>query len=73
MRYVSLPEVLEIHRRVLSQSGGAEGIRDLGAIESESLIQGWGLFSSRCCFANLRTKISRLSALSRLIIKRPLR
>ena len=34
MRYLSLPEVLEIHRRVLAQSGGAGGVCDLGAIES---------------------------------------
>ncbi|HPM81316.1 MAG TPA: type II toxin-antitoxin system death-on-curing family toxin [Candidatus Anammoximicrobium sp.] len=34
MRYLSLAEVLEIHRRVLTQSGGADGVRDLGAIES---------------------------------------
>src|SRR4030067_691685 len=34
MRYLSLSEVLEIHRRVLSQTGGARGIRDLAAIES---------------------------------------
>lgn len=34
MRYLTLAEVLEIHRRILMQSGGAEGIRELGAIES---------------------------------------
>jgi death-on-curing protein len=34
MRYLSLPEVLVIYRRVLTQSGGAGGVRDLGAIES---------------------------------------
>ena len=34
MRYLALPEVLEIHRRVLAQSGGAPGVRELGALES---------------------------------------
>ncbi len=34
MRYLTLAEVLELHRRVLEQSGGAEGIRDLGSVES---------------------------------------
>lgn len=34
MRYLTLPEVLEIHRRILAQSGGAPGVRDLGAVES---------------------------------------
>ena len=34
MRYLTLPEVLELHRRLLAQSGGAGGLRDLGALES---------------------------------------
>ena len=34
MRYLSLSEVLELHELVLEQSGGATGIRDLGALES---------------------------------------
>jgi len=33
-RYLTLEEVLEVHRRVLDQSGGASGVRDLGALES---------------------------------------
>jgi death on curing protein len=34
MRFLTLSEVLEIHRRVMEQSGGPLGIRDLGALES---------------------------------------
>jgi death on curing protein len=34
MRYVTLPEVLELHRRVIAQSGGADGVRDIAALES---------------------------------------
>lgn len=34
MRYVTFEEVIELHRLVLAASGGAEGIRDLGAIDS---------------------------------------
>lgn len=34
MRYLTLPEVLELHRRIIQQSGGADGIRDLGGLES---------------------------------------
>jgi death on curing protein len=34
MRYLTLPEVLEIQRRVLAQSGGAPGVRDLRAVAS---------------------------------------
>lgn len=34
MRYLTLAEVLEIYRRVMEQSGGMPGIRDIGALES---------------------------------------
>jgi death-on-curing protein len=34
MRYLGLSEVVERHRRLLEQTGGAAGIRDLGALES---------------------------------------
>jgi death on curing protein len=34
MRYLTLGEVVELHRLVLAAAGGAPGIRDLGALES---------------------------------------
>ena len=34
MRYLTVGEVLEIYNRVIKQSGGGVGIRDLGALES---------------------------------------
>ena len=34
IRYLSIAEVLELHERLLHASGGAAGIRDLGALES---------------------------------------
>jgi death-on-curing protein len=34
MRYLTLSEVVELHRLVLAATGGAPGIRDLGALES---------------------------------------
>ena len=34
MRYLTVGEVLEIYRRVMQQSGGLAGIRDLGVLES---------------------------------------
>ncbi|MBW4653696.1 MAG: Fic family protein [Kaiparowitsia implicata GSE-PSE-MK54-09C] len=34
MYYLTLIEVLELHRRVIEQSGGALGIRDVGLLES---------------------------------------
>jgi death-on-curing protein len=34
MRYLTLGEVLALHRRILAESGGRPGLRDLGAIAS---------------------------------------
>jgi death-on-curing protein len=34
MRYLALAEVVDLHRRLLEATGGAAGIRDLGALES---------------------------------------
>ena len=34
MRYLTLGEVLELYHRIIEQSGGSLGIRDLGALES---------------------------------------
>ena len=34
MRYLILSEVLEVHRQIMAQSGGAEGLMHLPALES---------------------------------------
>jgi death on curing protein len=34
MRYLSLGEVVDLHRALLEATGGAPGIRDLGALDS---------------------------------------
>ena len=34
MRYLTLAEVVELHRHLLQANGGAPGIRDFGALES---------------------------------------
>jgi death-on-curing protein len=34
MRYLSIGEVIELHRRIISQTRGADGLRDLSALES---------------------------------------
>lgn len=34
MRYLTLGEVLALHRRLLAESGGSPGVRDLAAIAS---------------------------------------
>ena len=38
MRYLTLGEVLELHRRIIQQTGGASGVRNLAALESTVLI-----------------------------------
>jgi death-on-curing protein len=34
VRYLTLSEALELHRRVIGESGGALGVLDIGALES---------------------------------------
>jgi death-on-curing protein len=34
IRYLTLEEVLELHRLVLAESGGLDGVHDLGALDS---------------------------------------
>jgi len=34
MRYLAIAEILDLHERLLADSGGASGVRDLGALES---------------------------------------
>ena len=34
IRYLSLVEILELHRRIVDATGGAAGLRDLGALQS---------------------------------------
>ena len=34
IRYLTLGEILDIHHQVTQRSGGSEGVRDLGALES---------------------------------------
>jgi death on curing protein len=59
MRYLSLPEVLELHRRVIEQSGGSLGIRDFGALES-AIAQPRMAFGGEDLYPNLAGKASAL-------------
>jgi death on curing protein len=34
MRYITLHEVIQIHSRLISTSGGSPGVRDLAALDS---------------------------------------
>ena len=37
MRYLTLAEVLDLHRRIIEQSGGAGGVRELGGVLNDIL------------------------------------
>lgn len=34
MRYLTLDEIVELHQRLILQSGGSSGLREIGALES---------------------------------------
>jgi death-on-curing protein len=59
MRYLTLEEVLEVHRLVLQQSGGMAGVRDLGALES-ALAQPQMAFGGQDLYPTLGEKAAAL-------------
>ena len=59
MRYLSLGEVVVLHRALVAQTGGAEGIRDLGALES-SLAQPRATFGGDDLYPTLIDKAAAL-------------
>src|SRR5580658_4813163 len=60
MRYLTLTEVLELHHLAIEQSGGASGIRDLGALES-SLAQPSMSFGGEELYPTLVDKAATLA------------
>jgi death-on-curing protein len=59
MRYLTLGEVVALHRAVLESSGGASGIRDLGGLES-ALAQPRASFGGVDLHASLHAKTAAL-------------
>jgi death-on-curing protein len=59
MRYLTLREVLELHEVLLGQSGGASGIRDVGALES-ALAQPRATFGGEDLHSTLSGKCAAL-------------
>jgi len=59
MRYLTISEVLEIHDRLIRQSGGASGLRDLGALES-SVAQPRMTFDGEDLYPTISEKASAL-------------
>lgn len=65
MRYLTLNEVLELHRRIIAQSGGALGVLSLSALES-ALAQPRMTFGAEELYPAI---IEKASALGYSIIK----
>lgn len=59
MRYLTLGEVVDLHRAVIEETGGASGIRDLGALES-ALAQPKASFGGVDLHASLADKAAAL-------------
>ena len=60
MRYLSLGEVIELHRRLLEQSGGAAGLRALGSLES-AVAQPRMTFDGRDLYPDVASKPAALA------------
>ena len=58
-RYLSLAEVLKLHDLIIKQTGGSEGLRDLGMLES-SLGQPRQTFAGQNLYSTLAGKTSAL-------------
>ena len=59
MRYVTLGEVVELHRRLLQQTGGVQGVRDIGLLES-AIAQPKATFDAEDLHPTLAEKASAL-------------
>jgi death-on-curing protein len=59
MRYLGVAEVVELHRVILQATGGATGLRDLGALES-AIAQPQATFSGRDLYPTLAEKAATL-------------
>ncbi len=60
MRYLTLDEVLELHRMVLGQSGGAPGILNFGVLES-AVAQPYMAFAGEEIYPTLADKTAALA------------
>lgn len=60
MRYLSLAEVLELHRRIMVASSGAVALHDLGALES-AVAQLRASFAGKDLYPDLAAKATALA------------
>lgn len=59
MRYLTVAEVIDLHSRVIAQSGGASGLRDRAALES-SVAQPLQSFAQEELYPTLEQKAAAL-------------
>ena len=59
MRYLTLGELIELHHRIIEQSGGANGMRDLGLAQS-ALAQPQMSFGGKELYTTLAEKAAAL-------------
>ncbi len=59
MRYLTIGEVIALHRAIVASSGGADGLRDLGALES-AMAQPKATFDSIDLYPSLAEKAGAL-------------
>ena len=59
MHHLSIEQVIEIHRRVILQSGGSPGLRDRGALES-SVLQPLQTFGGQELYPTLAERAAAL-------------
>jgi len=59
IRYLTLKEAFELHRRIIEQTGGSTGIRDIGLLES-ALAQPRMTFDGEDLYSTLVEKASAL-------------
>lgn len=59
MRFLSLQEVISLHSRLISQSGGSSGLRDRGALES-AVAQPEASFGGEELYPDLASKAAAL-------------
>jgi death-on-curing protein len=60
MRYLTLAEVLALHHRLIQDSGGPDGVRDFGLLES-AVAQPLGAFGGEDLYPSLIEKAAALA------------
>lgn len=60
MKFLSLFQILELHRQIIAQSGGSLGIRDIGALES-ALAQPKMTFDKKELYPTIEEKAAALA------------